>query len=57
MEYRWQEILDRRINTFKSLEVTEKTTFVGNVLVILKLRTRKLEVDVAISAKPEMIMP
>ena len=32
-------ILDRRINTFKSLEVTEKTTFVGNVLVVLKLRT------------------
>ena len=39
MEYRWQEVLDRRINTFKSRKVTENTAFVGNVLVILKLRT------------------
>ena len=37
--YRWQEVLDRRINRFKSMEVTGKTAFVGNVLVMLKLRS------------------
>ena len=57
VENRWQEVLDRRINRFKSMEVTGKTAFVGNVLVMLKLRSWKLEVDVAISAKLEMIVP